>query len=78
VFIARAFSEYPIAQALKGGLKGALRLHGRGSPYWDVDEDYSPKMSAFPVVLAEREDLLRALTKGRLHLHATAELFSQL
>ncbi len=78
MFIARAFSEDPIAQALKSGLKGALRLHERGSPHWDIDEDYSPKMLAFLVALAEHEDPLRALAEGKLHLYATAELFSQL
>jgi hypothetical protein len=78
MFIASVFNKDPIAQALKSGLKGELRLHERGSPYWDVDEYHSPKMLAFLVALAEHEDPLRALAEGKLHLHATAELFSQL
>ncbi len=77
-FIASVFNKDPIAQALKSGLKGELRLHERGSLYWDVDEDYSPKMLAFLITLAEHEDPLRALAEGRLHLHVTAELFSQI
>jgi len=78
MFIASVFNKDPIAQALKSGLKGELRLHERESPYWDFDEYYSPKMLAFLVALAEHEDPLQALAEGRLHLHATAELFSQL
>jgi len=71
------FFRNPILRVLKNGFKEELRFHqGEVSP--TVWEKFPPRVVAFLIAFVKHEDPLEALSAGKLHPYATAELFANL